>query len=238
LAIFVPEYQTMAKKKLSQWAEMKTFSHVVEPTTEEAMSGDHELIGSWNNVFFNNTNPIILELGCGKGEYCVGMGRKYPNRNFIGVDIKGHRMWRGAKTAEEESLDNVGFLRTRIDFIDQFFAKGEVSEIWLTFSDPQPGKARKRLTSPLFINRYRKILSQAGLIHLKTDSDLLFEYTLNQCHKYKYDLLYSTDDLYGASISDMDDETSDILGIRTHYESIWLAKGKTIKYCKFKIHEY
>ena len=226
----------MAKNKIAQWAEMKQFPHVVQPTMEEVLDNGTNYKGSWSEKLFGNSNPIVLELGCGKGEYSVGMGRQYPNKNFIGVDIKGHRMWRGAKTVVEDGLENVGFLRTRIDFIDRFFNPGEVSEIWLTFSDPQPKKKRKRLSSPLFVDRYRKILKDGGIVHMKTDSDLLFEYTLEQCQEHQYHLLFSTWDLYGESISKMDADTADILNIRTFYESMWLEMGKKIKYCKFKVH--
>ncbi len=226
----------MAKNKIAQWAEMETFSHVVQPKMEDIMNDSVPMKGKWCKEFFKNDNPIIVELGCGKGEYAVGLARKYPDKNFLGVDIKGHRMWRGAKTALEEGIENVGFLRTRIDFIEHLFDEDEVSEIWLTFSDPQRKKERKRLTSPLFISRYRKIMKSDGLVHLKTDSDLLFEYTLEQIEENNYNSTFSTWDLYGEAIKDLDKDTAEILNIRTYYEEMWLELGKNIKYCKFQIH--
>lgn len=225
----------MAKNKIAQWAEMDTFPHVVQPAMEDIMNDNVEMKGNWHKEFFKNDNDIVLELGCGKGEYSVGLARKYPNKNFLGVDIKGHRMWRGAKTALNEGVTNVGFLRTRIDFINALFAENEVSEIWLTFSDPQPKKERKRLTSPIFIDKYKKLMKPGGIIHLKCDSDLLFEYTLEQVEENGYALLYSTWDLYGEGINDMDEDTKEILNIRTFYEQMWLGMGKSIKYCKFKL---
>lgn len=225
----------MAKNKIAQWAEMDTFPHVVQPAMEDIMNDNVEMKGNWHKEFFKNDNDIVLELGCGKGEYSVGLARKYPNKNFLGVDIKGHRMWRGAKTALNEGVTNVGFLRTRIDFINALFAENEVSEIWLTFSDPQPKKERKRLTSPIFIDKYNKLMKSGGIIHLKCDSDLLFEYTLEQVEENGYTLLYSTWDLYGEGINDMDEDTKEILNIRTFYEQMWLGMGKSIKYCKFKL---
>ncbi len=227
----------MAKNKIAQWAEMDTFPHVVQPKMEDIMKDSVPLKGRWHANFFKNDKPIIVELGCGKGEYAVGLAKKYPDKNFLGVDIKGHRMWRGAKTALEEGINNVGFLRTRIDFIEHLFGPNEVSEIWLTFSDPQRKKERKRLTSPLFISRYRKIMKPGGLVHLKTDSDLLFEYTLEQINDEQYNCSFSTWDLYGEAIKNLDADTAEILNIRTYYEEMWLELGKHIKYCKFQIHE-
>ena len=226
----------MAKRKLERFAEMKTFDHVVEPTMDDVKSGEFHLKGKWRSEFFKNENPIVLELGCGKGEYAVGLAKRYPNKNFIGVDIKGSRMFIGAKEALDLGLDNVGFLRTKIDFIDSFFAENEIDEIWLTFSDPQPSKPRKRLSSELFINRYKKFLKQGGTIHLKTDSDILFEFTEEEIAEKKYTLIQSTWDLYGELIANLDDETKDILDIRTHYETLFSAKGFKIKYCKFLVH--
>jgi len=225
----------MAKNKIAQWAAMATYPHVVQPTMEELNSDQFQLKGNWKKKFFKNDNPIVVELGCGKGEYAVGLAKRYPNKNFLGIDIKGHRMWRGATTALEEKITNVGFLRTRIDFIEHVFASNEISEIWLTFSDPQRKKERKRLTSPIFIGRYQSLLEKNGLVHLKTDSDLLFEYTMEQIEEHMYPCLFSTWDLYNTAIHDMDEDTADILSIRTYYEQIWLDKGKTIKYCKFTI---
>lgn len=227
----------MGKNKLEHFAEMKSFHNLIEAPLSEWLQQDHPIKGRWNQSQFNNNNPIILELGCGKGEYTIGMAQKFTNQNFIGIDIKGARMWRGAKTGIDENIANAAFLRTRIDFIEAFFAKDEVSEIWLTFSDPHPqkGKARKRLSSPWFINRYRKILKPNGVIHLKTDSDLLYQYTLEQIKEHNYKMIFHTNDLYGVSIANLDEETKSILKIRTHYESIFLSKGITIKYVKFGV---
>ena len=227
----------MAKRKLQRFAAMKEFPHVIEPATlEDIKSGEFYLKGKWRSDFFKNDQPIVLELRCGKGEYAVGLARRYPDKNFLGVDIKGARMFIGAKEALDEGLTNVGFLRTRIDFIEAFFAPGEIDEIWLTFSDPQPAKPRKRLTSELFMNRYKKFLKPGGIVHLKTDSDILFEFTEDEIKEKGYGLIQSTWDLYGELIENLDQETRDILDIKTHYETLFSAKGFTIKYSKFTIH--
>ena len=185
--------------------------------------------GNWNRDFFKNDNPIVLELGCGRGEYTVGLGRMYPDKNFIGVDIKGARMWTGATDALKEGMKNVAFLRTNIEIIDRFFAEGEVSEIWLTFSDPQMKKATKRLTSTYFMNRYRKFLTPDGLIHLKTDSNFMFTYTKYMVEENNFPVEFCTDDLYHSGLAD------DILSIRTYYEQQWLDRGLNIKYMKFRL---
>ena len=224
-----------SKDKLKRFNEMKTFKNVFEPTMQDIEKGDYFMKGKWHSEYFKNDNSIVLELGCGRGEYTVGMGTKFPNKNFIGVDIKGARLWRGAKTGHDENIPNMAFLRTRIDFIEHFFAKDEVSEIWLTFSDPQPKKPRKRLTSKLFIDRYRKILKPGGIIHLKTDSDLLFESTQDEIKEHGYQQLFCTFNLYGEGIEHFDEDTKEILGIKTFYEDIWTKKGSIIKYCKFTI---
>ena len=221
----------MAKNKLKRFAAVKEFSNFFEPKINEAFS----LKGKWREDHFKNENPIVLELGCGKGEYSVGLAKHYPQKNFIGVDIKGSRMFVGAEEALGDGMSNVAFLRARIDFITDFFGEGEVDEIWLTFSDPQRKKPRKRLTSPLFIERYRKILKPGGIVHLKTDSDLLFEYTEEQINENKYDCLELTWDLYGELPENIDPVTRDIFHIKTHYEKLFTAKGSVIKYCKFKI---
>lgn len=226
----------MGKNKLMRFAEMKTFFNVFEPALEEIISDSHPLRGTWNSTYFKNNNPITLELGCGKGEYSVGLGLHYPARNFIGVDIKGARMWRGAKTAIENKQSNVAFLRMRIDFIDAFFCKDEVSEIWLTFPDPQPGRNRekKRLTSPDFIARYRQFLTASGIIHLKTDNTGLFDYTLDVVKSNNFDLIFSTCNLYGG-IDLFDEDTRDVLTIKTHYENKFGREGKYICYLKFRL---
>ncbi len=226
-----------SKNKLARFAEMETFSNVFQPTMDDVKSGNFRLKGKWAKDYFGNQNPIVLELGCGKGEYTIGLAQRYPDKNFIGIDIKGARIWRGAKTAEEENIRNACFIRTKIDFITNFFDKNEVSEIWCTFSDPQPKKPNKRLTSEVFINRYKQFLRPEGLVHLKTDSDLLFASTEEEIHCRGYSELYRTWDLYGEAIDNMDDATADILSIRTFYEQMWLDEGKKIKYVKFLPHQ-
>lgn len=223
----------MGKGKLAKFAEMETFNNVFQYPYSVIDNVPFEMKGKWREEFFKNDNPIVLELGCGKGEYAVGMARMFPNINFIGVDIKGARMWTGAKAAIEEGLPNVAFLRTNIEIIDRFFADGEVQEIWLTFSDPQMKNERKRLTSTYFMERYRRFLIDGGLIHLKTDSNFLFTYTKEMVKENKLEVEMCTDDLYHAT--DLDEGTKSILGIRTYYESMWLERGLNIKYIKFKL---
>ena len=225
------------KGKLKKWAEMKSFNNVVEPTTEEVFRKDHSLKGKWRSEVFKNDNPIVLELGCGKGEYSVGMGEHYSNKNFIGVDIKGNRIWRGAKTAFENNMNNVHFLRTQIDHITSFFAEGEVDEIWITFPDPQPKDRleRKRLTSPMFIDRYASFLKPDGIIHLKTDHEDFFRYTLEEVERCKFNLLESTFSLYDEMAENLDPKTQDILNIKTFYEKLFSAKGHSIHYCRFQL---
>jgi len=225
----------MAKNKIQRFAKMKTFEHVVEPTIDDVKSGAYPLKGNWHKEFFENDNPIVLELGCGKGEYAVGLARKYPDKNFLGVDIKGSRMFVGADQALQEGLTNVGFLRTRIEFIHAFFVQNEIDEIWLTFSDPQPNKPKKRLSYKRYIDMYRGFLKPGGIIHLKTDSDLLYESTREEIAEHGYQIIQDTDDLYGALIYDLDAETREIMQIKTHYETLFSAKGFKIKYIKFTI---
>lgn len=191
--------------------------------------------GQWHEKFFNNDNPIVLELGCGRGEYTVGLARLFPDKNFIGVDIKGARMWTGATESLNEGMKNVAFLRTHIEFIDRFFAPGEVAEIWLTFSDPQMKKVTKRLTSTFFLERYRRFLVNDGLVHLKTDSNFLFTYTNYVVDENKLPVLFRTDDLYHTLSVEKDEEVQRILGIQTYYEQQWIARGLNIKYLKFQL---
>jgi tRNA (guanine-N7-)-methyltransferase len=225
----------MAKNKLKRFAAIKTFDHVIEPEIQEVLTGNYKLKGQWHQEFFINSNPIILELGCGKGEYSVGLARKYPDKNYLGVDIKGSRMFVGAEQAEAEGLNNVGFLRTRIEFIQAFFAENEVDEIWLTFSDPQPNKPKKRLSYKRYIDMYREFLKPGGIVHLKTDSDLLYESTIEEIQEHGYHIIQDTADLYGALIHELDEDTQEILQIKTHYEALFSAKGFKIKYLKFTI---
>ena len=225
----------MGKDKLRRFALMKTFDHVVEPELKDVLSGNFQLKGKWHSEFFKNDNPIVLELGCGKGEYAVGLAQRYPEKNFLGVDIKGARMFIGAQQAIDRKLDNVGFLRTRIEFIHAFFAENEIDEIWLTFSDPQPNKPKKRLSYKRYIYMYRAFLKPGGIVHMKTDSDLLYESTLEEIAEHGYKIIQDTNDLYGTLIHDLDSETQEIMQIKTHYEALFSAKGFKIKYIKFVI---
>lgn len=208
---------------------METIDFVFQYPFSVLNSNGFPLRGKWHNEFFGNNNPIVLELGCGKGEYTVGLARRYKDKNFIGVDIKGSRMWTGATQARAEGLDNVAFLRTNIELIDRFFIPGEVSEIWITFPDPQMKKARKRLTSTRFVELYRKITADKALIHLKSDSPFLYTYTHHLVKENNLPVEIDTDDLYHSGLAD------DILNIRTFYEQQWLARGLTIKYIKFEL---
>jgi len=226
----------MAKNKLRKFAEMKAWNNVFEPTLDPDAMHNFALKGKWRSDYFKNENPIVLELGCGKGEYTTGLATHYPERNFIGVDIKGARIHAGAKDALDNGLSNVAFLRTKIDFIEAYFANDEVDEIWLTFSDPQPVKPRKRLTSEWFVKRYRNILKKGGLVHLKTDSDILFESTEEEIKTHGYELVELTWDLYHSLPADLDPTIREILHIKTHYEQLFTAKGSVIKYCSFRIH--
>jgi tRNA (guanine-N7-)-methyltransferase len=225
----------MAKNKLRRFQEMKNWSNCFEPPFEVETLQNFPLKGKWKSDYFKNDNPIVLELGCGKGEYTIGLSQHFQNKNFIGVDIKGARIWVGAKEAVEKDLKNVAFLRTKIDFIHNFFVEDEVDEIWLTFSDPQPIKPNKRLTSKYFIDKYRSIMKNDGIIHLKTDSDILFESTLEQIKEHNYELIQSTWDLYAEMDQNLDQTTKDIFHIKTHYEKLFTSRGSVIKYCKFKI---
>ena len=224
----------MSKGKLQKFAEMETFPNVFQfPYSAMADNKPFAMKGSWRSDYFHNDNPIVLELGCGKGEYTVGLARLFPNVNFIGVDIKGARMHQGAKQALEEKLPNVAFLRTNIEIIDRFFDNDEVQEIWLTFSDPQMKNPRKRLSSTYFLQRYRHFLTDGGIVHLKTDSNFLFTYTSLMVEHNKLPLVFKTDDLYHTE--GIDEATSQILGIQTYYESQWIDRGLNIKYLKFHL---
>ena len=219
----------MAKNKLQKFKEMDDYPHVFQFPYSIITSTSFPMKGKWNRDFFQNDNPIVLELGCGRGEYTVELGKMFPDCNFIGVDIKGARMWSGATESLNTGMKNVAFLRTGIEFIDRFFDAEEVSEIWITFPDPQMKKATKRLTSTHFLERYRKILKKNGIIHLKTDSNFLFTYTKYVIEKNNLPIEYITDDLYDSDWAD------EIRSIQTYYEQQWMNRGITIKYIKFRL---
>ncbi len=219
------------KNKLARWAELETIDFVVQPAFEEVFGRDHPLKGRWGADFFGNDHPLVLELGCGKGEYTVGLARRHPERNFLGVDIKGARMWRGAVTARDEGLRNVGFLRTRIELINAFFTVNEVSEIWITFPDPQHTKrrARKRLIHPRFLERYARFLRPEGIIHLKTDNRALYEYACKVAELNGLPVEEKTADLYGER------PHGEAAAIQTFYEQQFLEEGKKICYLRFRL---
>ena len=219
---------------MARLAENRTLPNVLQPTREEALDG-FGMKGKWHSDFFKNTNPIVLELGCGKGEYTVGLGKEFPDKNFIGVDIKGARFWFGAKQAVTENLKNIAFLRTQIELIDNFFEKDEVDEIWITFPDPQIKykRTKHRLTHPDFLARYKTFLKNDGLVHLKTDSEFLHGYTLGYLQGAGHEILTAHHDIYGAP--EYEPGTPLLREIRTYYEDLFSAKGKTITYIKFRI---
>lgn len=219
----------MGKDKLRKFKENESFSCLIQPRTEEVLGTQHPLCGRWGEKIFGNANPIVLELGCGKGEYTIALAEKYPEWNFIGIDIKGARLWKGAKYATIHNMANVAFIRTRVEFIESLFASGEVSEIWITFADPQEKRPKKRLTHPLFLNRYRRFLAQDGIIHLKTDSRLLHLYTLEVARCNGMTVLEHNDDIYGSGRADS------LLSIKTFYEAGFLSRGIPITYMAFKL---
>ncbi len=226
----------MSKGKLAKFADMETYENVFQYPYSVVEHVPFEMQGHWHESYFHNDNPIVLELGCGKGEYTVGLAKLYPHINFIGVDIKGARMWTGATQAIKEGLRNVAFLRTNIEIIDRFFAPDEVTEIWLTFSDPQMKNPRKRLTSTYFMNRYRRFLIDGGLIHLKTDSNFLFTYTTYMVEKNRLPLVLRTNDLYSENSEFSEySEFSEAASIQTYYEQMWIDRGLNIKYMKFHL---
>ncbi|MGB5982807.1 MAG: tRNA (guanosine(46)-N7)-methyltransferase TrmB [Nonlabens sp.] len=219
-----------SKNKLRRFRENETFSNVLQPLREEIVNG-YKFQGAWNEVF-KNDNPIYLELGCGKGEYTVDLARKNPDINYIGIDIKGARFWRGAKTALEENMENVRFIRTQIELVDQVFAVNEVSEIWITFPDPQIKfqRTKHRMTNPDFLNKYRKILKKEGLINLKTDSEFMFGYTLGLLQGMEEDIQYAHHDIYKNT-----EAPQDVIGTQTFYEKQYLEIDKKITYLKFRL---
>jgi len=221
----------MGKDKLRKFAENETFPNVIQPEFEEMFNVDYKLKGKWHTEFWKNDKPITLELGCGKGEYTVNMARFQPGRNYMGIDVKGARFWRGAKTAIQDNIPNVAFLRTRIEFISSFFSANEVDEVWITFPDPQlkTRRHKKRLTSSVFLNRYKQFLTPNAVIHLKTDSYELHRYTVALLRHNGIEPFIAVDDLYASPIVD------DVLSIKTHYEGLFLKEGKKITYTKFTI---
>jgi tRNA (guanine-N7-)-methyltransferase len=222
-----------SKNKLRRFKENETFDNVVQPTREEVQNDTLKLKGNWRKNFFKNENPLVLELGCGKGEYSVSLAKANPNVNFLGVDIKGARFWRGAKTALEENFNNVGFLRTQIELVDHIFDENEVDEIWITFPDPQIKykRTKHRLTNEEFLQKYKKILKPEGFVHLKTDSEFMHGYTLGLLHGLKEPIEYAHHDVYGNEFS-----PDAVTNIQTFYENQYLEEGKKITYIKFKFH--
>lgn len=218
------------KNKLQRFAENETFDNMFQLGYEELVSGFKNR-GKWNNNFFNNDGDIIVELGCGKGEYTVGLAERFPEKNFVGIDIKGARIWKGLKNSEKGSLNNVAFIRSRINLIEYMFGEEEVSDIWITFPDPRsrPSDENRRLTSPRFIDRYYKVLKKGGTINLKTDNIVFFEYTLDIIRDFDHKLIYHTYDVYGEENEEY------LTGIQTFYEKIWLENGTKIKYLKFRL---
>ncbi len=222
----------MGKNKLAKFADMEGFPHVFQVSSHELREGKtFSMKGKWNELFFKNENPIVLELGCGKGEYTVGLGELYPEKNFIGIDIKGARIWTGAKDSFQKKMTNVAFLRTNIEMISNCFAENEVSEIWLTFPDPQMKKVTKRLTATNFMKLYQGFVKPNGKIHLKTDSNFMFTYTSQMVNINRYPVVFLTDDLYASGLQDS------ILSIKTYYEQQWLSRGLAIKYIQFTLEQ-
>lgn len=221
-----------SKNKLKRFKENETFSNVFQPTREEVISNQLPLKGKWRTDFFKNNNPIVLELGCGKGEYSVGLAERNPNKNFIGIDIKGARFWRGAKTAVENGIHNVAFLRTQIELIEHCFDADEVDEIWITFPDPQIKykRTKHRMTNAEFLERYKKILKANGLMHLKTDSEFMHGYTLGLLHGLGHEVLYANHNIYKN-----EGAPEDVTSIQTFYESQYLEVNKPITYIQFRI---
>lgn len=220
-----------SKNKLKRFRENESFSNVYQPTREEVVD-NYTLKGKWNKEVFKNDNPIVLELGCGKGEYTIGLAKRFPEKNFIGIDIKGARFWRGAKTSVDEALNNVAFVRTQIELIEFIFAAGEVDEIWITFPDPQIKykRTKHRLTNTDFLKRYKNILKLGGTVNLKTDSEFMHGYTLGLLHGEGHDVLYANHNVYRN-----EGAPEEVIGIQTFYESQYLEQNKPITYIKFKI---
>lgn len=214
---------------MKKFADLEVFTNVIQSPMQHPSQADHELKGQWNTKFFKDDQPLVLELGCGKGEYTVSLAKFMPDKNFIGVDIKGARMWKGAKMGFEQEINNVGFLRTSIEIIDKFFAEGEVSEIWLTFPDPQMKSTRSRLTATNFMEKYRRILVPGGIVNLKTDSNFQYQYTLEMVKENGFEIVANTDNLYQSEL------LNEVLSIQTFYEKQWRERGIDIKYLAFKL---
>lgn len=219
----------MAKKKLIHFQENLSFPFLFQFRYHELSKG-FPLKGCWNEKFFGNSNPIILELGCGKGEYTVGLARAHPESNFIGIDIKGARLWKGCRTVSDEKLGNAAFIRSLVDHIEHFFGEGEISSLWITFPDPQPNKERKRLTSPRFLEKYHRLIKPGGSIHLKTDDREFYDYTFRTAVEYGYNPGFSSDDVYHSGTEE------DVVKFQTYYENIWLSMGKKICYLRVSRH--
>ncbi len=221
-----------SKNKLKRFNENETFANVFQPSRDQLVNETYALKGNWNKTFFKNNNPLVLELGCGKGEYSVGLANKYPNKNFIGIDIKGARFWRGAKTAIEENIPNVAFIRTQIELIAYVFAQNEVDEIWITFPDPQIKykRTKHRMTNKEFLKRYKTILKPEGVVNLKTDSEFMHGYTLGLLHGAGHEVLYANHNVYKQEGS-----PEEVTSIQTFYESQYLEQNKPITYIRFKI---
>ena len=221
-----------SKNKLRRFKENETFANVIQPSRNELVTDGFKYKGHWKSGFFKNSNPLVLELGCGKGEYSVALAKKYPEKNFIGIDIKGARFWRGAKTAIEENIPNVGFLRTQIELVDFAFAENEVDEIWITFPDPQIKykRTKHRMTNSQFLKRYKTILKPEGIVNLKTDSEFMHGYTLGLLHGEGHEVLYANHDVYKQEGS-----PEEVTSIQTFYESQYLEHNKPITYIRFKI---
>jgi len=221
-----------SKNKLKRFLENETFHNVLQPKRADLVDAIFPLKGKWGADFFKNSNPLVLELGCGKGEYTVGLAKRYPHKNFIGIDIKGARFWRGAKTAVQEQLPNVAFVRAQIELIEHLFAENEVDEIWITFPDPQIKykRTKHRLTNDAFLKRYKHILNDTGVVHLKTDSEFMHGYTLGLLHGQGHEVQYANHDVYHQEGS-----PEEVTGIQTFYEQTYLEQNKAITYIRFKI---
>ena len=223
-----------SKNKLKRFIENESFHNVIQPSRDELINHSFKFLGKWNELVFKNTNPIVLELGCGKGEYTVNLAKLNPKKNYIGIDIKGARFWRGAKTALDENLENVCFIRTQIELLGYIFNKNEIDEIWLTFPDPQIKYQRRkhRLTNPDFLSIYNSVLKLNGIVHLKTDSEFLHGYTLGLLQGMSITPIFSNHDIY-KNLNAPDE----VVKIQTHYESIYLKEAKKISYLSFRFNE-